>query len=198
MSLTIVRLADVVPTPWRNGGGATRELLVWPNAAHWALRISVASIERDGPFSAFPGIERWFAVIDGAGVALSFADAEPTHTVRPGDETLRFDGGSAPACRLLGGATQDLNLMLARRHGRGQMQRLPSGGSTPPLQPFKAVYVADAAQLHRAGCRSQPEPVALPAGSLAWSDGTAGERWSLEVAPGTRAWSIGFEPEAAP
>ena len=31
----------------------------------WTLRISVADIDADGPFSPFPGITRWFAVLDG-------------------------------------------------------------------------------------------------------------------------------------
>jgi environmental stress-induced protein Ves len=34
------------------------------------LRISVAEITRDGPFSAFAGVQRWFAVLEGAGVML--------------------------------------------------------------------------------------------------------------------------------
>lgn len=59
----------VEPQPWRNGGGTTRELLAWPRgAAEWQLRISVADITRDGAFSRFDGIDRGFAVVDGAGV----------------------------------------------------------------------------------------------------------------------------------
>ena len=56
-------------TPWRNGGGVTRELLAWPNPADWRLRISVADIAADGPFSAFPGVRRWFTLLSGEGVA---------------------------------------------------------------------------------------------------------------------------------
>ena len=58
------------PQPWRNGGGVTRELLAWPDGGDWRVRVSVADIDADGPFSAFPGVERWFAVLEGAGVAL--------------------------------------------------------------------------------------------------------------------------------
>ena len=153
MSLNLVELANVTPTPWRNGGGATRELLAWPSAERWALRLSVAQIERDGPFSSFHGIERWFAVIDGAGVELRFGSADRIRRVGPADEVLRFDGGIAPACRLLDGPTQDLNLMLAR--GRGGLQRLLPGEPLLLRAPFKAVYVADAALLHRAGTAPQ-------------------------------------------
>jgi environmental stress-induced protein Ves len=41
--------------PWKNGGGVTRELLAWPGGGDWQVRISVAEIEADGPFSSFPG-----------------------------------------------------------------------------------------------------------------------------------------------
>jgi hypothetical protein len=32
MSWHTVHLADVPPSPWKNGGGTTRELLAWPSA----------------------------------------------------------------------------------------------------------------------------------------------------------------------
>jgi hypothetical protein len=55
---------------WRNGGGVTRELLTWPGGQAWAVRMSVADVHAPGPFSRFDGIERWFAVLEGAGVEL--------------------------------------------------------------------------------------------------------------------------------
>lgn len=66
----MVGLDAVASTPWRNGGGATRELLAWPDPRDWAIRLSVAEVERDGPFSQFPGVRRWFAVLSGGGVRL--------------------------------------------------------------------------------------------------------------------------------
>lgn len=69
-----VRLADCTPQPWRNGGGVTRELLIWtrpnrvssePTGSDWSVRVSVADIAHDGPFSSFPGIDRYFAVLEG-------------------------------------------------------------------------------------------------------------------------------------
>ena len=70
MTLAIVCHDDMAPQPWKNGGGITRDQLAWPDAAHWQLRISVAEVARAGPFSAYPGIQRWFAVVQGAGVVL--------------------------------------------------------------------------------------------------------------------------------
>ncbi len=107
----------VAPQPWRNGGGVTRELLTWPDGAPWNVRVSVADIDADGPFSAFPGVERWFAVIEGRGVELNFGGS--IERIARGDAPLRFDGARAPLCRLLDGPTRDLNLML--RNARGAM-----------------------------------------------------------------------------
>lgn len=105
-----VALASITPQPWRNGGGSTRELYAWPARGDWRARISVADVARDGPFSAYPGVTRWFAVIDGAGVDLEFASGNMR--VLHGAPPLRFAGEEAPACRLVGGPTRDLNLML--------------------------------------------------------------------------------------
>ena len=120
MSFECIDAAAVVPQAWRNGGGLTRELLAWPSARDWTLRISLADVQADGPFSSFTGVQRWFAVVQGAGVQLMFADA--TYRIGLTDEPLCFDGAQAPGCALLGGATRDLNLML--RGAAGHMRRM--------------------------------------------------------------------------
>lgn len=117
--------ADTVPpVPWKNGGGTTRELLAGPaGAPDWRWRLSLAEVAADGPFSAYPGVERWFAVVDGDGVEL-LLDGAPM-VLRPHDPPLVFDGAAAPACRLLAGPTRDLNLML-RGGARGVLRRAGS------------------------------------------------------------------------
>lgn len=115
MSVRAVRVDQVAPQRWRNGGGVTRELLAWPRAEAWRLRVSVADVAADGPFSAFPGVERWFAVLDGKGVELTVGGT--AHRLTAEGPPLRF-GGEAPAdCRLLDGPTRDLNLMLRGMRG---------------------------------------------------------------------------------
>jgi uncharacterized protein len=172
----IVRLEDVAPQPWRNSGGQTRELLVWPGIGDWSLRISLADIEKDGPFSAFPGITRWFTVVQGRGVELTFG-AEVT-TLGPGSDPLRFDGAAAPGCTLIDGPTRDLNLML--RGGDGVM--LP----VRPGEPWdgggfaqRGLFTAVSGTLH---CE-HGAPVELAAGTLLWqSDPATG---ALRFAPDT-------------
>jgi len=118
----------ITPQPWKNGGGCTRELLRDADTPvggddHWRWRISLADIEVDGPFSPFPGVQRWFAVVAGAGVELDFGMRRSR--LDASDDALAFDGTHAPACRLLAGPTRDLNLML--RGVRGVMRRAAPG-----------------------------------------------------------------------
>ena len=110
-----IQLDDVAATPWRNGGGTTRELLAWPHKDEWAARVSVARIERAGPFSAYPGVERWFAVLSGGGVKLRIDGKE--HGLDARSDALRFDGRAQVECSLDDGATEDFNLMLQGREG---------------------------------------------------------------------------------
>lgn len=108
--MTIVRFDEVAAQPWRNGGGRTRELLAWPQASGWRVRVSVAEVDADGPFSAFPDVQRWFTVLEGDGVELTIDGC--CAQVTRGSAPIRFSGAAATGCRLLGGPTLDLNLML--------------------------------------------------------------------------------------
>ena len=137
----IIRAEDVTATPWKNGGGLSRELLFRPDAERWRLRVSLADITRDGPFSPYPGVERWFAVIEGGGVELQFA--HHAQLQRPGDAPLRFDGADAPACRLLDGRTRDLNLML-----RGLQGKLHRGPTFEGDWPVRGRYDSSMHTLH--------------------------------------------------
>ncbi len=190
--IELVSLAAMPPQPWRNGGGSTRELLAWPAGAAadaWQLRISVAQIDQAGPFSAFPGIERWFAVLRGEGVTLRFASRRTMLT--PGSEPLRFEGAAAPGCELLDGATQDLNLMVRHDAGKGAMQRARPGEAWVGNAVWRAVFTLTPATLHIDGA-----PVAeLPADTLAWSADAAHQTWRLQADDAqAAAWWLQFKP----
>jgi len=187
--IQLVCLATVPTQPWRNGGGSTRELLAWPTAQAWQLRISVAEIAQAGPFSAYPGIERWFAVLRGEGVVLRFASRRAMLT--PGSEPLRFEGASAPGCELLDGATQDLNLMVRHAAGKGAMQRARAGADWSSNAVWRAVFTLAPATLHIDGAVA----ATLPADTLAWSAAAADQTWRLQADdPAAAAWWLQFKP----
>ncbi len=187
MSLHRIRLADVRAEPWRNGGGTTRVLLAWPEAAHWRLRVSVAEIASEGPFSPFPGVERWFAVIAGAGVRLALPDGPAV--LQAGDAPRRFDGEAAPGCTLLDGPTQDLNLMARRDAGQPGMALAHPGGELGAGCAWRGLYTADAATLETGGPGGVVEP--LEAGTLLWTEAADDAPWTLRQ--GRRAWWLWLE-----
>ena len=167
MNWQIVQLADVPATAWRNGGGVTRELAVWPSAADWAWRMSVADVTQAGPFSVFEGIDRWFAVLDGAGVRLDMAGK--SYPLTPADAPFFFDGATPVDCRLLAGETVDFNLMVRRSSASALMQRV-SGRFEKLLNPpkFAPKLVAIYARCTGAIVRFDQKKLVLPASSLAW------------------------------
>lgn len=106
--------------PWKNGGGRTAEIAAWPaGEGAFAGRCSIAEIERDGPFSAWPGVDRAFVLLAGAGVVLTQRGADVEIVAR--HETVRFVGDDAASCRLVAGPVRAFNLMVRRDAARGDV-----------------------------------------------------------------------------
>jgi environmental stress-induced protein Ves len=179
-----IALADCPSQAWRNGGGVTRELAAWPHARDWSLRVSVATIERDSPFSAFPGAQRWFVVLAGAGVRLALAHGEVALT--PAHEPIGFDGAEAPACHLLGGPTLDLNFMVGRACGAACLRRAALGSALDGDLRWRALYAADEAELDVDG-----SSVSVAPDTLVWCDERNAGRWTL--LQGRRAFWLTLE-----
>jgi len=80
VSVRLIAAADCAPAPWLNGGGLTRDLVLapacTPGGPRFDWRLSLADIDRDGPFSPLPGIDRVFALIDGR-LTLAFRPPGP-------------------------------------------------------------------------------------------------------------------------
>jgi uncharacterized protein len=102
----VVRRSAIAPQPWANGGGTTRELLV---ADDGAWRISLADIDRDGPFSPFPGRSRLLTVVDGVMLALVVDGIE--HVVEP-RRPFGFAGDAEVSATVPEGPVSALNLIV--------------------------------------------------------------------------------------
>jgi environmental stress-induced protein Ves len=173
-----VELAQCPPLPWKNGGGVTRELLAWAPPAHpgignppWNVRVSVADITQDGPFSSFPGIDRCFAVLEGEGVELDLPGGP--HRQRIGDPPIAFAGEASIGCQLLRGPTRDLNLMGRRAGGRVTLLAAPPGSIFAAEAQWRGLFVFQTAEVQ---FDDSSPPQRLSAGTLCWS-----------AAPGVRA-----------
>lgn len=111
MTVHVVRWIDAVEVPWKNGGGVTRELVL-EGGDPFEWRLSAATIDRDGPFSEFVGVDRVLVLLRGGGVVLDI-DGSMVRLVGPG-AGVSFAGEARVDSRLLDGPTLDLNLMTRR------------------------------------------------------------------------------------
>jgi environmental stress-induced protein Ves len=118
----------VALSPWRNGAGATRELAVrtgpdgpgsFDGRVEW--RISLADLDSDAPFSAYPGMNRLFVAL--GVLRLTVDDVE--HVCRVGDQ-VRFPGEASASVRITT-ATRALNVMTRRGRFRAEVVLQPAG-----------------------------------------------------------------------
>lgn len=103
--------------PWANGLGQTALVLREPDDGNWTVRISIAQVESEGPFSELADTQRLLVPLDAA-MELRFPDGRIQRANRFG--VLRFSGSPAPFGALPDGATRDFNLML-RGDARGEL-----------------------------------------------------------------------------
>lgn len=118
-------LATTPSTPWKNGGGSTQELACWPpgadmNSFEW--RVSLATVDRPGPFSVFPGIDRQIMLLSGDGLHLRSPGWE--HRLEARWQPFAFSGDDAVDGAMLGGTSKDFNLMVRRGAWTGALRVL--------------------------------------------------------------------------
>ena len=143
MTGRILRSSDYQRMPWKNGGGTTTEICKAASPAGEMLwRLSIADVASDGPFSEFPGIDRWIMVVSGKGMELTIEGLGAKRLDRP-FEPLFFPGDAKTDCRLIDGSIRDFNFMIARSFGEGTLQvlQLTAGMAAPLGENTAAVYV---------------------------------------------------------
>jgi len=178
---------------WRNGAGWTREIFAArpDNAGDWAWRLSIAEIDADAPFSAFPGVDRELVLLTGDGLRLCFDDGEVV-TLGPPHDAVRFAGERALRGELVAGPTTDFNLMWRRDRVRARCWRRPLVGQVQVFVEPGTTWVVHllGGQAHFAADTGLPP---LAAGDTALLDGgDARRRFALEG--GGEALVIEFAP----
>lgn len=114
----------LVPQPWKNGAGLTREIAIGPRGAGNAdfdWRISLAEVAGDAPFSAFPGIDRCITLLRGAGMRLASIDGSVDHRLDQELAPFHFSGDLALNASLLHGGCSDFNVMTRRGVWRAEV-----------------------------------------------------------------------------
>jgi uncharacterized protein len=118
--MIIMRESSYRAVPWKNGGGVTREILRLPpepTAFDW--RLSLATLDKPGPFSSFVGYHRTLVLVRGPGVELDFGQHGRAQLTLAG-QMVSFDGAWATNCTLLDGPSTDLNLIVSKERTRSQ------------------------------------------------------------------------------
>jgi environmental stress-induced protein Ves len=114
VEIKLIRHAETIPTPWKNGMGVGRNIAVWPGQSQGEFDVLIATAEMSGtvPFSSYPGVDRSLFVTAGRLALKSVCretvlsnESEPL--VFPGEEEII---GTA----LGGGLMQDFNLLSKR------------------------------------------------------------------------------------
>ncbi len=112
--------SDYRRMPWKNGGGVTTEMLIYPAEAsldNFVWRLSMAEVNSDGPFSFFPQIDRTLTLLQGAGMVLHHDDglaADQRVSLYQDSAPYAFAGEVAIRAELLQGGIVDLNMMSRR------------------------------------------------------------------------------------
>jgi environmental stress-induced protein Ves len=106
--------------PWKNGGGITNEILKIPSKEEFNLRLSMAKIDIDGPFSLYPGYDRHLIILEGHGI-----DIPERLTIR--DRAFSFSGESPITATLINGPVTDFNVMIRRNWGKAIVEKVSTG-----------------------------------------------------------------------
>lgn len=111
--------------PWKNGGGSTTELSIFPADASvqkgFDWRISLADLESSGPFSTFADMDRVIVQVSGEAMFLQHSGRSEKALVRY--EPYSFAGEWPTECVLTGKA-QDFNVMVRRGLCTAQVESL--------------------------------------------------------------------------
>ncbi|KAB7771975.1 HutD/Ves family protein [Xanthomonas maliensis] len=163
---------------WRNQLGWTREILRVGDPQDWLLRLSIAEVEQDAAFSAFPGIERELVLLRGNGMRLAFDDGRVVDLLPP-HQRIRFAGEQGVQASLLDGPTQDFNLMWRRGVLHAELLHRPLVGTMLFFaEPGAAWAIHLLAGQASFGAASGLPPLA--AGDTAWLSATSRHRYVLD------------------
>lgn len=122
----IIHASSFKNMPWKNGGGATKEIYRYPETGDFKLRISTAIVHQSGPFSHFPGIDRCLLLLEGEGFILN--KKIPLKNLL---DQWHFAGEESIQCDLIQGSCTDFNIMIDRSWGKieARASTLPKGES---------------------------------------------------------------------
>ena len=107
--MPFILLGQCPITPWKNGAGVTQELLRM-GGEPFKLRLSVAKVSQDGPFSIYPEHDRVLLLLEGS---LQLFKTNGNYTLDT-FEPFYFSGEEVITSKLLKGESKDFNIMFKK------------------------------------------------------------------------------------
>ncbi|QCI96582.1 HutD family protein [Agrobacterium larrymoorei] len=161
----VLRASDHKRMPWKNGGGETVEIAVFPPHAtvdDFDWRISMATVASDGPFSIFPQIDRTLSILDGKGMSLAIDGAGPV-LLTTSSKPLSFAADVPVDATLADGTIIDLNVMTRRGRFSHRVERMIGSFSISPPKQNETVVVLTTGPISISSEAQNVEPERLDA-----------------------------------
>lgn len=162
--------AQLPRTPWKNGGGTTREIISSPRGATldtFVWRASIADVSTSGPFSVFDGVDRVLVLLEGSGVELRGVDGRVVHRLDMPLVPFTFSGDDEITSSLLAGPSVDFNVMTRRSTARAEVRVVRA---REDLATYRSGVLLGARGEWTVSANGQ-EPIRFEPGDGCWWDG---------------------------
>ena len=130
VTFEILRARDQPASPWKNGGGMTRQIAAFPEGAgltDFDWRVSLATVAAPGPFSTFPGVDRLMLVLGGR-LTLEMAGMKPV-TLDGASPPFSFPGDAPVSALAPATPVTDVNVMVRREGFTARLERRRIAGT---------------------------------------------------------------------
>ena len=185
--------SDYLAMPWKDGGGVTEQIAIEPPDATLAdgflWRLSMARVERSGPFSRFEGCDRALLLLEGGGLDLDFGSHGNVLLDEP-FQSITFCGDWEARATLTRGPVRDLGVISDHARVRQEVRVADIGAAPISIQPASTAWII--ALTGR--CFIAPQGVELESLEAVRLDDEAAE--VRRLSPDARCLLVRFEPRS--
>lgn len=191
MAFHHLRPSDYLAMPWKDGGGVTEQIAIEPPDATlqggFLWRLSMARVERSGPFSRFAGYDRTLLLLEGGGLDLDFGTHGRCRIEAP-FQPLTFSGDWEARAELTRGPVRDLGIISDRARVRHEVRTLALGTEPIPIEASPTAWIIALA----GRCALAPQGVELAPLEAVRLEAEASEVTGLS--PDARGLLVRFQP----
>jgi len=137
---SIFRFSELVPRPWPNGRGVTRDVANKKSSdGSYDWLISIAELVEDAEFSHYEGCDRILTLVRENPIDLHIGELSPLrcNPLVP----VHFPGDRPTRCTLIGGASRAFNVIINRERMLGAVSSAFIAGNHKMMLPHRPVAV---------------------------------------------------------